>query len=85
MFKKLKAKVMATLGMATALVAVPMVVAASNPVVPDITEVMTSGMQGVVNQVMSILAAILPIGLMAVGTFIAVRWGIGFIRNLLGR
>jgi len=48
----------------------------------DVADVMASGMNSVVSEILSILAVILPIGLGLVGTFIAIRAGINLIRRL---
>ena len=54
------------------------------PTTVDMPALVTSGMNGVVSQLTAIVAALVPLVLGLVGTFIAVRAGIRLFRRLTG-
>jgi len=83
--KRLKVKAAMMLAAVMALL-IPVKVLASTP--PgllddiDVAGALSEGMTGIVGQIGAILLVILPMGLTLLGLFIAVRWGIRFIKGM---
>jgi|GEM_PF-2604762 len=85
MFKSLKAKAVAALVLAKAVVLGTAVTVMANPVTApsiDIGEAIGSGMTAMVGEIFGVIAVIVPIALGLVGVVIAIQKGISLMRSM---
>jgi hypothetical protein len=82
--KKLR-KVVLVLAVVAVVGGLTAVSALANDPAPDVTTIMTSGFQSVVDDVIGMIAATFPIALGVVGMTIAIKFGVRWLRSMVGR
>lgn len=81
--KKIKALTFAVMAIVMSLFST--VTALADPAIFDTAEVMSTAMTSLVAEIMGVVAVVVPIAMVLVGSIIAIRFGIRFIRGLVGR